>query len=67
MHPQDPWRAANYLINDLGGAEAERLALHRLEEMLEAGNLEQASVWRLIVGAVAELRRTALREGEGRH
>jgi len=50
----DIWRAANLLIRE-HGAEAETVAAHRADEMLERGDHEGQVVWRRIRRAIVEM------------
>lgn len=59
----DLYRAANLLIKRHGG-EAPIHAAMRADELLDAGDLDGAAVWRRIIRAIEELQRKEPREGE---
>ncbi len=59
----DIYRAANLLIKQHGD-EASIHAAMRADELLEAGDLDGAAMWRRIIRAIEELQRREPREGE---
>jgi len=58
----DAYRAAALLIKQHGD-DAELRAAERSDGMLDEGDLDGCATWRLILQAIAELRRQ-MREGE---
>ena len=52
----DTYRAAKLLI-DQHGEDAPIRAAERADELLEAGDIEGAAIWRAIMGAIDELQR----------
>jgi hypothetical protein len=54
MHPLDPWRAANLLVQQYGDGAADHSAL-RLAAMRAAGDADGAAVWVQISEAVQTL------------
>jgi hypothetical protein len=62
IHDPDIFRAAKLLI-DQHGADAAIRAAQRADELLEAGDVDGAAVWRQILEAIGELQR-GRREGE---
>ncbi len=59
----DIYRSAKPLI-DQHGDEAPIHAAMRADELLDAGDLDGAAVWRRIIRAIEELQRTDPGEGE---
>jgi hypothetical protein len=59
----DIWRAANVLVKEYGD-EAPLLAARRCDALLANGDLDGERVWKSILRAVEELRRTERRNGE---
>ena len=66
MHPLDPWRVANLLIEQ-HGADADLHAAMRLDELWEAGDAMGAAVWRQVRDAIDALRRTRQVSGKPLH
>ncbi len=66
MHPLDPWRAANLLIQQCGAGAALHAAM-RIDALRGAGNEAGAAVWTRIIKAVDALQRTNPRPGEAQH
>ncbi len=62
----DIYRSANVLIREHGEDAALEAAM-RADAMLEKGDLEGQAVWKRIVRAVEEIRRTEPTAGEPRH
>ena len=58
----DTYRAAKLLI-DQHGQEAPIRAAERADELLEAGDIEGAAIWRAIMDVIEELKRGRL-DGE---
>jgi hypothetical protein len=58
----DIYRAAKLLI-DQHGQDAPIRAAERADELLEAGDIDGAGIWRTIMGAIEELQRGRL-DGE---
>lgn len=54
MHPLDPWRAANLLLQQYGERAADH-SLSRLSDMRAAGDADGAAVWVQISEAVQTL------------
>ena len=59
----DLWRSAKLLI-DQHGDEAAIHAAMRADELLDAGDLDGAAVWRRIIRAIEELQRKEPRQAE---
>lgn len=53
----DVWRAAHLLMKQ-HGKDAAIVAAQRADQLLAAGDIEGQIVWKRIVGAIDELRRT---------
>ena len=66
VHPLDPWRVANLLI-ELHGESAGLQAALRADALWEAGDEVGAAVWRQVLGAIDVLQRTEQPAGEARH
>ena len=66
MHPLDPWRVANLLIEQ-HGAEADLHAAMRIDALSDAGDAVGSAVWRQIMDAIDALRRTRQVAGEVLH
>lgn len=66
MHPLDPWRVANLLIEQRG-ADADLHAAMRIDELWDAGDAMGAAVWRQVLTAIDALRRTRQLSGEALH
>ncbi len=62
----DIYRGASILIRE-HGEDAELKAAMRADAMLARGDLEGLAVWKRILRAVEEIRRTDLAEGEATH
>ena len=65
MHPLDPWRAAHLLLHRHGD-DAELHAARRADELSEAGDETGYRVWKQVLAALGELRRTRPRAEEAR-
>jgi hypothetical protein len=59
----DIWRAANVLVKEYGD-EAALMAARRCDALLADGDLDGERVWKSILRAVKELRRTERKDGE---
>jgi hypothetical protein len=59
----DIWRAANVLVKEYGD-EAPLLAARRCDALLANGDADGERVWKSILRAVEELRRTERKDGE---
>jgi hypothetical protein len=59
----DIWRAANVLVKEYGD-EAPLIAARRCDALLADGDADGERVWKGILRAVEELRRTELKDGE---
>jgi len=59
----DIWRTANILVKQHGD-DAAIVAAQRADELLERGDLEGQRVWKRIVSAVRELKRSEPLRGE---
>ena len=66
MHPLDPWRVANLLIEQHGESAGLQAAL-RADAFWEAGDEAGAVLWRQVLGATDVLRGTTQRAGEAQH
>ena len=62
MNTLDIYRAAKRLV-DQHGEDPPIRAAERADELLEAGDIEGAAIWRSIMGAIQELQRGRL-DGE---
>ena len=62
----DVYRSAHALIQR-HGSEAAILAAMRADELMDAGDLDGAAVWRRIVAAIKEMQRVEPGPGERRH
>jgi hypothetical protein len=62
----DLWHAADILVKRYGD-DAPIIAAQRADEMLVAGDVEGQVVWKRILGAISELRRTKIAANERRH
>lgn len=59
----DIWRTA-WLMIDRYGEGAEFEAASRADKLLEDGDLEGATVWRRVLAAMDEMRRTERKSGQ---
>ena len=59
----DIWRAANVLVKEYGD-EAALMAARRCDALLANGDVDGERVWKSILRAVEELRRTERKDGE---
>jgi hypothetical protein len=66
MHPLDPWRVANLLIQQ-HGSDADLQAAMRADALWDAGDQAGFAVWTQIINAIDALRRDPPRPGEARH
>ena len=66
MHPLDPYRAANLLIQQ-HGVDAKAEAMQRVLEMREAGDDQGEMVWMGVFEAVLELQTMRPAEGQSTH
>ena len=62
----DIYRSAGVLIREHGEDAALEAAKHA-DAMLEKGDLEGLAVWKRILAAIEEIKRTEPAEGEPRH
>lgn len=62
----DIWRTANALIQE-HGEDAALEAAQRADGMLDRSDLDGYAVWKRIIKAVEELKRTEPNDGETRH
>lgn len=62
----DIWRAAHLLVKR-HGADAGAAAAQRADELLAEGDVDGERLWKRIVAAVRELRRTTPAAGEQRN
>jgi hypothetical protein len=60
---RDAWRAASILIREHYD-DAEFIAAQRADALLADGDLDGQRFFKAVLAAIAELRRTARREGE---
>ena len=67
MSPLNSWRAANLLIQQRGGEDAEAHAEQRWMDLTSAGDLDGCVAWPRIWAAIRNLRRTEPREDEAKH
>ena len=66
MHPLDPWRVANLLIEQHGVSAGLQAAL-RADALWKAGDEVGVAVWRQVLGAIDVLQRTTQLAGEVQH
>lgn len=66
MHPLDPWRVANLLIEQ-HGAKADLHAAMRVDALSDTGDTMGATVWRQVMDAIDALRWTRQMAGEAIH
>jgi hypothetical protein len=59
----DIWRAANVLVTEYGD-DAPLLAARRCDALMANGDVDGEPVWKGILRAVEELRRTDQKDGE---
>jgi hypothetical protein len=62
----DIYRSANVLIRE-HGEDAALEAAQRADDMLARGDMDGLAVWKRILAAIEEIRRTELADGEQRH
>jgi hypothetical protein len=62
----DIWRTANVLLRE-HGQDALTIAAQRRDKLLDVGDVDGVAVWRRIMTALEELRRTRPANGEHRH
>jgi len=56
--PIDIYRAANVLIRQYGAEDAVRMAVRRIDALLELGDIDGQRVWKGVLRAAQELTRT---------
>ena len=66
VHPLDPWRVANLLIEQHGESAGLQAAL-RADALWEVGDEAGVAVWRQVLGAIDILQRTEQLAGEAQH